>query len=108
VLLEPWVREQSVEELYHKAQARRIPFAPVSTMGDLLASEHLRVRGFFAEIPHPEAGTFTYPTAPYRFSKTPWTLRRPAPCFGQHNTEVYGELGIGERELKQFRQEGIV
>jgi len=108
LFLEPWVKEQSVEELYHKAQARRIPFAPVSTMGDLLNSEHLKARGFFAEITHPVAGTFPYPTAPHRCSVTPWTLRRPAPCLGQHNAEVYGELGLNAREVEQLRQEGII
>lgn len=108
LFLEPWVKEQTVQELYHKAQARRIPFAPVSTMGDLLESEHLKVRGFFAEIAHPQAGTFPYPTAPYNFSTTPWTLRRPAPCLGQHNAEVYGELGVGAREMEQWRREGVI
>jgi crotonobetainyl-CoA:carnitine CoA-transferase CaiB-like acyl-CoA transferase len=29
VFLEEWVKEQSVLDLYHKAQARRVPFAPV-------------------------------------------------------------------------------
>ena len=108
LFLEPWVKEQSVNDLYHQAQARRIPFAPVSTMGDLLNSAHLTARGFFAEIAHPVAGTFASPTAPYRFSTTPWTLRRPAPCLGQHNAEVYGTLGISEPELAQLRQEGII
>jgi crotonobetainyl-CoA:carnitine CoA-transferase CaiB-like acyl-CoA transferase len=108
LFLEPWVKEQSVQELYHKAQARRIPFAPVSTMGDLLDSEHLKARGFFAEITHPMAGTFSYPTAPARFSTTPWELRRPAPCLGQHNAEVYGELGMSTREVEQLKREGIV
>ncbi len=108
LFLEPWVKEQSVEELYHKAQARRSPFAPVSTMGDLLASEHLRVRGFFAEISHPEAGTLTYPGAPYRFSLTPWTIRRPAPCLGQHNAEVYGELGVSPKEMEELQREGVI
>ena len=106
--MEPWVKEQSVDELYHLAQSRRIPFAPVSTMGDLLNSEHLKVRGFFAEVAHPEAGTHTYPTAPHTMSETPWTLRRPAPCLGQHNTEVYAELGMAEQELEQLQQAGII
>ena len=102
------MKEQTVEELYHKAQARRIPFAPVSTMGDLFNSEHLKARGFFAEITHPIAGTLPYPTTPAQFSATPWTLRRPAPCLGQHNAEVYGELGIAGKELEQLRQEKII
>jgi len=108
LFLEPWVKEQTVQDLYHKAQARRIPFAPVSTMGDLLDSEHLKVRGFFAEIAHPQAGTFPYPTAPYHFSATPWMLRRPAPCLGQHNAEVYGELGIDTREIEHLRQGEVI
>lgn len=108
-LLEEWVQDKSVQELYHAAQARRVPFAPVSTMGDLLASPHLNARGFFAEIAHPEAGTFRYPGAPYRFSVTPWALRHPAPCLGQHNEEVYcGRLGLSPPELQELRAAGVV
>jgi crotonobetainyl-CoA:carnitine CoA-transferase CaiB-like acyl-CoA transferase len=108
VLLEPWVKEQSVEELYHKAQARRIPFAPVSTMGDLLNSEHLKARGFFAEISHPVAGTYPYPTAPYQMSAVPWTLRRPAPCLGQHNAEVYGAIGLSRQDIEDLQAQGVI
>jgi CoA:oxalate CoA-transferase len=108
LFMAPWVKEQTVEELYHKAQARRIPFAPVSTMGDLFNSEHLKARGFFAEITHPVAGTFPYPTTPAQLSTTPWTLRRPAPCLGQHNAEVYSELGIDQKELEQLKREGVI
>ena len=42
--LQDWCREQSVDELYHAAQQRRVPFAPVSTMGDLVRSPHLEAR----------------------------------------------------------------
>jgi crotonobetainyl-CoA:carnitine CoA-transferase CaiB-like acyl-CoA transferase len=103
-LLQDWCREQSVHELYEQAQARRVPFAPVSTMGDLVDSPHLKARGFFATVTHPEAGTVTMPGAPYRFSASPWALRRPAPCLGQHTAEVLGEVGI---EAAPLMHEGI-
>jgi crotonobetainyl-CoA:carnitine CoA-transferase CaiB-like acyl-CoA transferase len=93
-LLQEWCAEQSVYEIYEKAQSKRVPFAPVSTMGDLLASDHLRARGFFATIDHPAAGPITMPGAPYRFSATPWEIRRPAPTLGQHNREVLAPLGL--------------
>ncbi len=93
-LLQEWCAEQSVYDLYEKAQRKRVPFAPVSTMGDLLGSDHLRARGFFATIDHPVAGTVTMPGAPFRMAATPWELRRPAPTLGQHTREVLGPLGI--------------
>jgi crotonobetainyl-CoA:carnitine CoA-transferase CaiB-like acyl-CoA transferase len=99
VFLQDWCREQSVAELYEQAQRRRVPFAPVSTMGDLLASPHLRARGFFVTLDHPVAGRVTMPGAPYRLAATPWTLRAPAPTLGQHTAEVLAEVGLDAREL---------
>lgn len=108
LFLQEWVREHSVEELYHAGQARRVPLAPVSTMADLFASDHLKSRGFFAVIDHPRAGSLQYPGVPYKFSLTPWTIRRPAPLLGQHNDEILGDLGIPAAELTVLRQEGVV
>jgi crotonobetainyl-CoA:carnitine CoA-transferase CaiB-like acyl-CoA transferase len=108
-LLEDWVQDKSVQELYHAAQAKRVPFAPVSTMGDLLNSAHLNARGFFAAVTHPEAGSLRYAGAPYRFSATPWALRRPAPCLGQHNEEVYcGRLGLARQEVEELKSTGVI
>jgi crotonobetainyl-CoA:carnitine CoA-transferase CaiB-like acyl-CoA transferase len=108
-LLEDWMQDKSAQEVYHAAQARRVPFAPVSTMGDLFQSAHLQARGFFAQIGHPQAGELTYPGAPYRFSASPWALRRPAPCLGQHNEEIYcGRLGLSRQELEELKTAGLV
>jgi benzylsuccinate CoA-transferase BbsE subunit len=74
-------------------------------MGDLLASDHLRARGFFATLAHPEAGTVTMPGAPYRMSATPWELRMPAPMLGQHTREVLAPLGL---DVDALVREGAV
>ncbi|MBX3025539.1 CoA transferase [bacterium] len=93
LFLQEWASEQSVLEVYHAAQQRRIPFAPVSTMGDLLASPHLQARGFFATLDVPGARV-TVPGAPYKLSATPWSIRRPAPRLGEHTEEVLREIGL--------------
>ena len=109
VFLADWLKDQSALDLYQKAQARRIPFAPVSTMGDLLASDHLKRRGFFVEIAHPAAGTHKYPGAPLKYSRTPWEIRRPAPMLGQHNDEIFGaRLGLGPERLAELRRAGVI
>jgi crotonobetainyl-CoA:carnitine CoA-transferase CaiB-like acyl-CoA transferase len=109
LFLQEWASEQSVDELYHAGQARRIPLAPVSTMADLLVSDHLKTRGFFAVVDHPAAGGITMPGAPYRLTQTPWDIRCPAPLLGQHNDEIFGGLlGLASTQLADLRAMGII
>ena len=108
IFLQEWAGEQRVQEVYHAAQKRRIPFAPVSTMGDLLASDHLKARGFFAVLEPPGTAPITVPGAPYKFSATPWALRRPAPGLGQHTDEVLAEAGVSPAELSLLRADHVV
>jgi len=108
-LLAEWIGKQTVQDLYQRAQARRVPFAPISNLADLVNSEHLRARGFFVDLSHPVAGRFKYPGAPSKLSRTPWEIRRPAPTLGQHNREILGgELGIDARELESLRSEAVI
>jgi crotonobetainyl-CoA:carnitine CoA-transferase CaiB-like acyl-CoA transferase len=109
VFLSEWVSKQSVLDLYRKAQAKRVPFAPVSTMGDLLNSEHLKARGFFVDITQPVAGTHKYPGAPLKYDRTPWEIRIPAPTLGQHNEEIFGaRLGLKPARLGELRRSGVI
>ena len=109
IFLEDWLKQQDALDLYKKAQARRIPFAPVSTMGDLLNSDHLKTRGFFVEIAHPVAGTHKYPGAPLKYHRTPWEIRHPAPTLGQHNEEIFGaRLGLKPARIEELRRAGVI
>jgi crotonobetainyl-CoA:carnitine CoA-transferase CaiB-like acyl-CoA transferase len=109
IFLEEWVSQQTVLDLYEKAQARRVPFAPVSTMGDLLDSAHLKARGFFVEIAQPVAGRHKYPGAPLKYGATPWAIRIPAPTLGQHNREIFGgRLGLGDARLAELQRMGVI
>jgi len=108
IFLNEVASEWTVADLYHAAQARRIPFAPVSTMGDLLASGHLKSRGFFATIPDPDGAPVTMPGAPYRHSATPWRIRRRAPRLGEHTDEVLAEMGYATGEIARLRHDGVV
>lgn len=108
-LLEEYVSQQTVLDLYRRGQARRVPLAPVSTMGDLVNNEHLKARGFFVEIAQPVAGTHKYPGAPLKYEKTPWEIRMPAPTLGQHNDEIFGKrLGIGKARLDELKRKGVI
>jgi crotonobetainyl-CoA:carnitine CoA-transferase CaiB-like acyl-CoA transferase len=46
---------------------------------------------------------------PVHLSETDWKIERGAPCLGEHNDYVFGELlGVSADELVSLREEGVV
>ncbi|MBI2165698.1 MAG: CoA transferase [Chloroflexi bacterium] len=107
-LLNEWGMLHTKEWIFHEGQKRRVPVAPASTIEDVVHDHHLEARGYFTEIEHTELGTLKYPGAPYKFHGTPLRAGRPAPLVGQHNQEVYNELGISKKELDNLAKSGVV
>ncbi len=104
-----WLLENTMNDIFEKAMAIRLPVAPVYTTEDLVNNPHYRMRGFWVDIEHPVAGTFTFPGAPHKFSESPWQIRTPAPLLGQHNEEVYcGLLGRSRQDLLTLRAQGAI
>ena len=92
-LLRPFIKRFPTQEFYQQAQARRIFVCPANSARDLVESVQFQGRGFFVQAEHLELGeSLTYPGAPYRFSATPWALRRRAPTLGEDTSEVLGTL----------------
>lgn len=107
--LEAWAGALTKQELHRGALEEGVALSPFLTPAEILESELLRSRGFFADIEHPQAGKLTYITAPYHFSKTPWRCERAAPMLGQHNEEVYCQrLGYTERDLASLASMGVI
>ena len=85
----------SAYDFFLGAQKSGLSVGIVYAPEEVLEDPHFVARGFPVPVEHPEHGrTFTYPGAPYRFEKTPWGISRRAPRLGEHNDEVFQELGI--------------
>jgi crotonobetainyl-CoA:carnitine CoA-transferase CaiB-like acyl-CoA transferase len=107
--LREWMKERTKHEVYHEGQKAGVATGAYQTPEEIMKSEQLNSRGFFVELDHPEVGKVTYPTAPYRFSKTPWQGRRAAPLLGEHNEEVYHKrLGRSKEEVTRLRGLGVI
>jgi len=89
----PYAAGKTKAELYALARHWRVPLAPMSVASDLLQDRQLDYRGFFVSGPSGgPADGIKMPGAPYKLSRTPWSLRRPAPPLGHdaralHHTE---------------------
>ena len=63
--------ERTRDELFHAAQALRLPFAPVVTPQEILDSPQHHDRDYFAEVSHPEAGRLRHTGAPIQLGESP-------------------------------------
>ena len=87
-ILIDWMKDKTRQEIFQFAAGTwSEPAAPLLELDEVLADPQLAHRRFFAQIAHPDAGTLTYPTAPFKMSLTPPTFRR-APKLGEHTDEV--------------------
>ena len=107
-LINEWTATRPKEEIYHTLQGLRTVAGYVATVADLRASQQLLAREFFQCIDHPDAGTATYPGAPFTIQGAAWRHTR-APRLGEHNVEVYCDrLGYTGEDLAHLRGAGVI
>jgi len=108
-ILRKFTARRSKWDMYQEGQRRRLLWGIVSTPDDLAKNPQLQSRHWLTDVQHPETGdTLSYPGRPYYLSETPWHIYRRPPLVGEHNSEVYGELGVTEDEWKRLQSAGAV
>lgn len=104
-----WTADKDHYDVFHRLQKVGVPAGPVLHTGELFEDPHLRARGFWEEVTHPEAGTHLYPGPIIEMSKTPLHIRAPAPLLGQHNEYVYKQhLGYSDADYDRFVQGDMI
>jgi crotonobetainyl-CoA:carnitine CoA-transferase CaiB-like acyl-CoA transferase len=107
--IEIWTGQHTHQEAMRRLQEAGVPAGAVLDAAELLADEHLRARDFFWEINHPEVGPRKYCGLPIKFSKASSPSRKPAPCLGEHNEHILGELlGLSQGEITRLEEQGII
>jgi benzylsuccinate CoA-transferase BbsE subunit len=105
----PWSKTKTKAYIYHEGQRRHIPIAAINSPKDLLENRQLLHRKHFIEVMHHlRQQSMLMPGAPYKLSETPWRLQRPAPRLGEHNAEVFADIGVDHKELERLSAAGVV
>lgn len=81
-IVRAWTRRHTTAEIVEQAALLRIPVSPVCSGATVLAQDHLRERGVYAEDP---SGGFLRPCPPYKLNGARPPAPSAAPAPGAHD-----------------------
>lgn len=89
-------------------EAADVTVGPVAEIDQLMDHPYINDRAVIVEVPDEEVGRLPMHTVVPRLSETPGAIRTPAPDLGQHNAEIFAEIGLGPDEIAALKAEGVV
>jgi crotonobetainyl-CoA:carnitine CoA-transferase CaiB-like acyl-CoA transferase len=94
------------EQIFLKAG---IPVGAVNNLGQVVDHPQVAARESLITMDHPRSGKVLMANVPVRLSKTPGSVRTPAPALGEHTGEILQELlGLSGAEVARLAAAGIV
>lgn len=69
------------------------------------ANPQLAANGMIATVEDPELGTTTQVGVPFHFGTSTTAIKGPRPRPGQHNAEIFGEVGYSADQIAAFTTE---
>ena len=100
--IEAWTSQREQYEAAWALQRAGVSAAPILANWQVLHDQHIHARGFYRWIDHAVVGVYPYPSWPWRFSRTEPTIRRAAPRFAEHNSELLRELGYDDDQIAEL------
>ena len=90
-------------------QKVKVAATPVLNIEEQYIDPQFIDRKTYVEIEHPLIGMELLPGVPFRLSKTPGEIRKPAPSLGEHNDYVLGDLlNLSQNEVEELIQQGVI
>ncbi len=104
-----WCKARTTQEALDELKAAKLPAGPVLSFQQALDNPMVQSINHLNPLPFPGAPNDPLVTdAPFKLSKTPLEKLRRAPLLGEHNAEIYGELGYSASDLAALKVTEII
>ena len=88
-------------------EAAGVPCGPVYDYAQMFADPQVRHRGLVQYASDAELGRVPHIRTPIKLGEGV-RVRTVAPKLGQHNAEIFGRLGVSEKEIEEHRAKGVL
>ncbi len=95
-VLQSWIGVRTLPSVAAAFDAQKVLWGPYQTFKELVREDPRASSSnpLFADVEHPELGTFPTPGSPLRFGAASPVPPKPAPKLGEHTDEVLREFGL--------------
>ena len=107
-VLERSFSKQSFAILADRLEQAGVPFSKIYTIRDIEHDPQFIARRAIVRLPDPDYGSLPAPCIVPRVKGRDLPIPRTGPSVGEHNAQVYANLGIQKKDLDMLRREGIV
>jgi crotonobetainyl-CoA:carnitine CoA-transferase CaiB-like acyl-CoA transferase len=113
-LVADWTKTRDGYELMMALQRAAVPAGVCQTAGDRCDNDpQLKALEWLTEVTGTKIGRWPLAEVPIKLSESPayigGRIDRGAPCYGEDNDYVYGELlGLSTGEIKTLAEEGVI
>jgi crotonobetainyl-CoA:carnitine CoA-transferase CaiB-like acyl-CoA transferase len=106
--LRAWFETQTFEAVAALLESGGIPFSKVYTIADIERDPHYQARQAIIRLPDTDYGSLPAPCIVPRVPGRELPIPRTGPALGEHNAQVYADLGVDANELARLKQAGVV
>ncbi|MFC1989464.1 CaiB/BaiF CoA transferase family protein [Chloroflexota bacterium] len=107
-ILEKVFLSKTLEEWKVILNEKGLLWGPVQSLPEIIADPQARANDLFVPFDHPTYGRIELVTSPVKLSKTPASIRMPAPELGQHTEEILLEHGYTWKDIEQFKEQAAI
>ncbi|WP_137919303.1 CoA transferase [Hydrogenophaga sp. 2FB] len=102
------IAKHRIDELDRMLEAHEVGFSPIYDIADIFQDAHFAARDAIVSVPDEELGTVRMQSVVPAFSETPGAVRHAGPSLGQHNEDVFRQLGLSDAQVDGLRAAGVI
>ncbi len=108
-IIQDWMRTfPDMATLDAQLDEAKIAMGQIRSVNDLASSEWSDYWGAVQQVPDRSGGEYRLPGRPWRFSAESLPPAGTPAFQGEHNVEVFRELGVSEEELRRLADSGVL
>ena len=103
-----WARQKTSDEIIAVVSQAGIPCAKVSNVPEMIADEQVAHRQMVRKVEHVVAGDVYVSGPVVHFSAQKSEIYLAPPMLGEHNEQVYGEMGYTPEQIAALKEKGVI